>query len=673
MSDTLTLRSVAERLRDEIRRHERLYFVENAPEISDFEFDQLMKRLEALESEHPELVTPDSPTQRVGGAPASSFATVQHRVPLLSLDNTYNAGELRDFDRRVRRILPNADIEYVCELKIDGLAVSLLYKDGVFVRGATRGDGTTGEDVTPNLRTVRSIPLRLNGPAPRLLEVRGEVYIPATKLAEVNAEREQSGESPFANPRNAAAGSVRLLDANLTARRPLDIFVYSVGEVEGVHFETHMQTLQALRELGFKTNPHTKWCGNISDVIAYCEYWTEGAPKLDYETDGVVVKVNSLTQQAELGSTSKSPRWAISYKFPASQGETVVREIQVQVGRTGVLTPRAVLEPVELAGVTISHATLHNADEVERLDVRVGDTVVLERAGGVIPHVLGVVLDKRPEGAERFAMPSRCPACDAEVVRLADAVAYRCINPGCPAQIKRRIEHFASRDAMNIEGLGPALVDQLVERNLVRDVGDLYTLTVERLTELDRMGEKSARNVIDEIAKSKENDPARLLSGLGVPLVGERVAELLIEHVGSLTALADASAETLSQIHGVGDVVATSVVAYWARAESRTLLDKLVAAGVRLEATKAPDKGIRTTVSGKTFVLTGELPHLTRSEATERIRRAGGRVTGSVSKNTDYVVVGENPGSKRDRALALGITILDEAALTALLDGASSA
>lgn len=649
-------------LREAIRRHEWLYYVENAPEISDFEFDQLMKRLETLEREHPELVTPDSPTQRVGGTPASSFAAVEHRVPMLSLDNTYNADELREFDRRVRKLF--SDVEYVCELKIDGLAVSLLYKEGVFVRGATRGDGAVGEDVTANLRTIRSVPLRLSRPVPRL-EVRGEVYIPTSKLAEVNAERQQNGEPPFANPRNAAAGSVRLLDANLTARRPLDIFVYGVGEAEGVSLETHAQTLHLLRDLGFKTNPHTQLCRDIQEVIAYCDSWTKNAPHLDYETDGVVVKVNSLAQQRQLGATSKSPRWAISYKFPASRGETIVREIQVQVGRTGVLTPRALLEPVEVGGVTISHATLHNADEVDRLDIRVGDTVVLERAGGVIPHILGVVLDKRPPDTSKFVMPSHCPACGSEAVRLADAVAYRCVNPRCPAQRRRRIEHFASREAMNIEGLGTVLVGQLVERGLVHDVGDLYALTAEPLKELNRMGAKSVQNLLDEIAKSKDNDPARLLYGLGIPLVGEHVARQLIEHTGSVLALAKMSEEELAQIHGVGEVVARSVVAFFSRPENRALLEKLAKAGVRLASAAAEEE---KPLAGKTFVLTGELPHLTRAEAAERIRRAGGRVTDSVSKKTDYVVVGENPGSKRNRALALGIPLLDEAGLLALLE-----
>lgn len=652
-----------ERLREEIRRHEWLYYVENAPEISDFEFDQLMKRLETLELEHPELITPDSPTQRVGGVPASSFATVEHRVPMLSLDNTYNADELREFDRRVRKLCPDA--EYVCELKIDGLAVSLLYEEGIFIRGATRGDGTLGEDVTANLRTIRSIPLRLNRPIPRL-EARGEVYIPPSKLAEINAERQQNGEPPFANPRNAAAGSIRLLDPLLTARRPLDIFVYGVGEIEGLSPETHIQTLQLLRELGFKTNPHTQLCPDIHEVITYCEFWTKNALHLDYETDGVVVKVNAFVHQHQLGTTSKSPRWAISYKFPASRGETIVREIQVHVGRTGVLTPRAVLEPVEIGGVTISSATLHNADEIERLDIRVGDTVVLERAGGVIPHILGVVLAHRPSNTSRFVMPTHCPACGSEVIRLADAVAYRCVNPHCPAQQKRRIEHFASREAMNIEGLGTVLVNQLVERGFVHDVGDLYALTAPQLKTLERIGDKSAQNLLTHIAQSKKNDPARLLYGLGIPLVGEHVAHQLIEYTGSVETLAKMSAEEMSLIPGVGKVIAQSVAAFFSRPENQVLLQKLAQAGVRLSS-KPPEKKEKP-LAGKTFVLTGALPHLSRTEATELIRRAGGRVTDSVSKKTDYVVVGENPGSKRDRALTLGIPLLDETEFLALLE-----
>ncbi|MBM3214785.1 NAD-dependent DNA ligase LigA [Candidatus Poribacteria bacterium] len=654
------------RLRTELRRHERLYYVDAAPEISDFEFDALMKRLQALELEYPALAAPDSPTQRVGGVPASSFATVRHAVPMLSLDNTYDMDELREFDARVRRLLPDQPIEYVCELKIDGLAISLLYENGVLVRGATRGDGEAGEDVSANLRTIRSVPLRLFQDVPRL-EVRGEAYIPISRLAEVNAVREADGETSFANTRNAAAGSVRLQDASITASRPLDMFAYAIVEQETDVGETHWDVLAMLRDLGFRTNLEARVCASIDEVADYCERWTRDASSLDYDTDGVVVKVNSLAQRRELGFTSKSPRWAVSYKFPAAQGMTVVRDIQVQVGRTGVLTPRAVLEPVELGGVTISHATLHNADELERLDIRIGDTVTLERAGGVIPHVLGVVVERRPADAVPFRLPTRCPACDSESVRLPDEVATRCVNALCPAQTKRRIEHFASRDAMDIEGLGPAIVEQLVNAELATGVADLYGLQASQLEALERMGERSAANLIASIGRSKERDPARVLFGLGIPLIGEHVAGLLVAHFGSLLSLAGASAEEIATIHGIGPVVAESVARYFAQSENRRLLERLAASGVSIVREAAEQTSDH--LSGKTFVLTGELEGMTRQEAEQAIRAAGGRVTSSVSKKTDFVVVGANAGSKLEKAQSLGVAILDLEAFSLLLRG----
>ncbi len=671
-TDEVSVPAKLERLRDEIRRHEWLYHVQNAPELSDAEFDRLMKRLEAVEAEHPDLVTPDSPAQRVGGAPATELPQVSHRVPMMSLDNTYSEDELRDFDRRVRRLLPDEPIEYVCELKIDGLAVSALYEDGVYVRGATRGDGSTGEEVTPNLRTIRSLPLRLTDGEriPRRLEVRGEAYIRTTGLAEVNAERERNGEAPFANPRNAAAGSVRLFDSSITASRPLDIFVYALGDVDGADFDTHLGTLAALREWGFKTNPHTALCADIEAAVQYCERWTARSAELPYETDGVVVKVNALAQQEALGRTSKSPRWAISYKFPASQGTTVVRKIQVQVGRTGALTPRAVLTPVVLSGATITHATLHNWDEVARKDVREGDTILLERAGGVIPHVLGVVEDQRPEDSRPFVVPAHCPACGSEAVRLAEEVAIRCVNTSCPAQLKRGLDHFASRGAMDIDGLGPALVEQLARLGLVRDVADLYSLRAEQVAELERMGTTSAQNFIAALEASKDRGPVRLLHALGVPFVGGTVAELLVAECGGLLEVMGADAERLEGIHGIGEKVAASVVSYFANEENRRVVDKLRQHGHRMEEER-PTESAAQHLTGQTFVLTGELPSMTRTEATDQIQAAGGRVTGSVSGKTNYVVVGSNPGSKRDRAEALGVAILDEEGLNRLLQAES--
>ncbi len=671
-TDEASVLVTLERLREEIRRHEWLYYVQNAPELSDAEFDALMKRLETVEAEHPDLVTPDSPTQRVGGAPATELPQVSHRVPMLSLDNTYNEDELRDFDRRVRRLLPDAPIEYVCELKIDGLAVSALYEDGVYVRGATRGDGSTGEEVTPNLRTIRSLPLRLtdDDSVPARIEVRGEAYMRTTGLAEVNAERERNGEAPFANPRNAAAGSVRLLDSSITASRPLDIYVYALGEAEGAEFATHLETLDALRKWGFKTNPQTALCADIEAAVEYCEGWTVRSAELPYEADGVVVKVNGLAQQEALGRTSKSPRWAISYKFPASQGTTVLRKIQVQVGRTGALTPRAVLTPVVLSGATITHATLHNWDEVTRKDVREGDTVLLERAGGVIPHVLGVVEGQRPEDSQPFVMPTHCPACGSEAVRLPEEVAIRCVNTSCPAQLKRGLDHFASRGAMDIDGLGPALVEQLAAQGLVRDVADLYALGVEQVAELERMGKASAQNFIAAQEASKDRGPVRLLHALGVPFVGGTVAELLIGECGGLVELMDADAERLEGIHGIGEKVAASVISYFANEENRRVVDKLRDHGLRMEDEPPTESGAQH-LTGRTFVLTGELPSMTRPEATDQIQAAGGRVTGSVSGKTDYVVVGSNPGSKRGRAEALGVSILDEDGLKRLLQAGS--
>ncbi len=655
-------------LAEQIRHHEWLYFVAAAPELTDLEFDALMKRLEALEVEHPDLVAPDSPTQRVGGGVSDGAATIQHAIPMLSLDNSYSEEDLHDFDGRVRKQLGDQAVEYVCELKIDGVAVSLLYEDAVYVRGATRGDGSTGEQITANLRTIASIPLRLRGEASGVLEVRGEVYMPRDQLEAVNAQRVDGGDPPFANPRNAAAGSVRLQNASQTASRPLDIFVYSMARHESGEMSSHAETLDRMREWGLRTNAEARVVDSMARVVEYCHEWTTRRDGLPYEIDGVVVKVNALAQQTELGSTAKSPRWAMSYKFPAAQVATRVLEIQVQVGRTGVLTPRATLEPIELDGVTISHATLHNASEVARKDVRVGDMVAIERAGGVIPAVLAVVMDERPDDAQPFVMPPTCPACDGEVGRVDDEVATRCMNAECPAQLRRQLEHFASRNALDIDGMGPAVAEGLVDIGLVRDLSDLYVLDPEAVAAIEGMALPSANGLLHAIERSKQQDPARLLHGLGVPFVGANVAELLVDAFRSFEGIATATTEALADIHGIGGRVAESVHGYFASDANRRTLETMRERGVRMEREGAPTV-TGSSLAGATFVLTGELPTLTRAEAGERIKAAGGRVTSSVSGKTTYIVAGAAAGSKLAKAEALEVPVLDEDALLGLLDG----
>lgn len=655
-----------EELRQTIRHHERKYYVEDSPEISDYEFDQLMKQLEQLEREHPDLITSDSPTQRVGGEVATGIR-VEHKAVMLSLDNTYNPEELCEFDERVRKALPDQSVEYVAELKIDGLGVALLYENGIFTRGVTRGDGQYGEDATANLKTIKTIPLRLasRGQNITVLEVRGEVYMPRDKLDAVNHRRIEQGEPPFANARNAAAGAVRLLDPKLTAARPLDIFIYTLSYVEGIVFQTHLECFDWLREMGFKLNPYTQMYPNIEGVTEYCKRWIDARDTLPYDTDGIVVKVNSLAQQQELGATAKSPRWAVSCKFPAQQATAIIEDIIVRVGRTGVLTPVAVLSPIELAGATITHATLHNEQEIIRKDIRIGDTVLVERAGDVIPKVVSVLVDKRTGGEREFKMPQACPVCGGDVLRSDDEVAIRCISTTCPAQLKRRIQHFAARNAMNIDGLGPALVEQLVDAELVKDVADLYTLTIESVADMERMGEKSAENLINAIQNSKTNDVNKLLFGLGIQHVGAHTAEMLISHFSSLDALAQATQEELEEIHGIGAKVAESIVQFFQQEANRVLLDKLSA--VTLKFTTEIPTTVKRALEGKTFVLTGTLPTMTRQEATDAITATGGKVSSSVSRKTDYVVVGESPGSKHDKAVQLGIAILNEEELQELL------
>ena len=661
-----SIQNQVEALRDQIRHHERKYFIDDQPEISDQEYDQLMKELERLEATHPEFITLDSPTQRVGGE-TTLGTNVPHRGQMLSLDNTYSPEELYDFDQRVRKALPDQPIAYVTELKIDGLGVALLYEEGRLVRGATRGDGENGEDVTANLRTLRTIPLRLIPiqPMPAVLEVRGEVFIPSDRLDEVNRQRIAEEQAPFANARNAAAGSVRLLDSTITASRPLDIFIYSLGYVEGVEIAKHTEALALLTDLGFKMNPHTEAHSSIEDVIAYCHQWTADRETIPYDTDGIVVKVNSLQQQEALGTTAKSPRWAIACKFPARQVTTQIETIEVQVGRTGVLTPVAILSPVQLAGATITHATLHNEQELIRKDVRVGDTVFLERSGDVIPKITAVLTDQRQGTEKIFRLPDHCPVCETPVQRSEDEAAIRCVNVACSAQLKRRIEHFASRNALNIDGLGPAIVEQLVEVGLIRDVADLYTLKQEDLVSLERMGEKSGGNLINAIEASRNIPVAKVLFGLGIHHVGANVAELLIGHFSSIDNLADASIEEIESLHGIGPQIAESLHHFFSQPRVQEVLKRLKDAGLQWAAESSELTETSASIfTGKTFVLTGSLSTLTRSEASNKIKERGGKVSSSVSQKTDYLIAGESPGSKYDRAVELNIQILTEEAFT---------
>ena len=653
-------------LREHIHRHDYLYYVEARPEISDTEYDTLVRELRALEAEFPDLVTDDSPTQRVAGRPVDAFRSVEHRGVMLSLDNATSPDELREFEARVRRGLPGAEIAFVCEPKIDGLGVALLYAHGRFVRGATRGDGRVGEDVTQNLRTIRSLPMVLRGPLAALadVEVRGEVYMPRADFGRLNRTLEEAGEATFANPRNAAAGAIRQKDAAVTARRPLDAFLYHLSWAPGATFATHAETLEALRAAGFRTNPRAAVRGSIDEVIAWCAAIETERDALDYDADGVVVKVDSLEQQRRLGATSHHPRWAIAFKFAARQATTVVQAIEVNVGKSGALTPVAKLVPVPLAGVVISNVSLHNEDEVRRKDVRVGDTVLIERAGDVIPYVVQVIGGKRPREAVPFVFPARCPACGGGAERPEGEAHWRCGNAACPAQLKERIRHFGSRRAMDIEHLGDAAIEQLVDRGHVRDFADLYALSPETLASLDRFAEKSAQNLAAALAGSRDRGLARLLNALGIRLIGERAAQLLALRFGALARLAAATEAELAQVHGIGPEIARSVVRFFGDPANRAMLERLAAAGVAMTEAGAVE-GPKP-LEGKTFVLTGTLASLTRDGARDLISRMGGRVVGSVSKKTDYVVAGEAPGSKADDARRLGVVVLDEAAFLAL-------
>jgi DNA ligase (NAD+) len=658
-------------LRDQIRRHEHLYYVLDQPEISDTEFDKRMRELKDLEAEHPELLTVDSPTQRVGGKPRDGFIKVGHSSPMLSLDNTYNEEELRNWERRVHELTGRKDMDYVCELKLDGMSLALIYQDGRLARGITRGDGSVGEDVTANVRTVRSVPLSISKETlkkagiPADFEVRGELLMPKAAFRKLNEEREQAGLATFANPRNFTAGTVRQLDSNVTAQRRLDYFSYILLHDGRTYFDRHWKTLEALGAAGFKVNQSRKLVQGIDQAWAFIREWEEKREALPYEIDGIVLKVDRTALQDELGFTGKAPRWAIAYKYAARAGITQLEDIRVQVGRTGKLTPVAMLAPVLIGGTTVRNATLHNMDEIERLGVRIGDWVQVERGGDVIPKVTNVIEDKdHPRGTQSFVMPQKCPICGTKVVRTAGEVDYRCVNANCPAKLRETILHFASRGVMNIDGMGDALVNQLTERGLVKNVADLYKLTKADLLSLERMGDKSAQNILDEIENSKKLPLERVIYGLGIRMVGERTAQFLAEHFGSMEALEGAGIDELQNVNEVGPRIAESIVEFFSIVANSKLVERLREAGLKLRGQKK-ERG--TKLAGKTFVLTGTLAHFTRDEAKKMIEDAGGKVTGSVSKKTDYVVAGADAGSKLEKARDLGVSVIGEKEVEKLL------
>jgi DNA ligase (NAD+) len=649
-------------LRETINHHNHRYYVLDDPEIADLEYDRLLRELQELEAAFPEYLSPDSPTQRVGAPPLDAFNSVVHAVPMLSLDNAFGEEEVRDFDGRLKRLFgSDADIEYIVEPKIDGVAVELVYEDGLFVQGSTRGDGTVGEDVTLNIKTIKAVPMRLfagKQPLPSRLDLRGEVFYPNSAFVRMNKERQARGEVAYANPRNTAAGSLRQLDSRITASRPLDIFVHSFGQAVGYSFSTHSDVLATFKGWGFKVNPHVSVCTGIAEVILACQRVIVLRDTLDYDIDGAVIKVNSHARQQQAGSRSRSPRWAIALKFEAKQATTQIIDIITQVGRTGALTPVAVMQPVKIAGVEITRATLHNQDEIDRKDVRIDDWVVIQRAGDVIPEVLQVILTKRPAQTKPFRIPARCPVCDSDIVRIADEAAHRCPNISCPAQIKEGIRHFASKRAMNIDGLGEKLVAQLVETKLVRDVADFFTLTVAQLAGLERMATKSAQNIVNAVERSKRVEFERFLYALGIRFVGEHVSRLLATAFRSLDALTRASKEELMAIHEIGPQVAESVTQFFSEPHNLKLVDRLLKNGV--EVIFPDDDPADNRFAGKTFVFTGALQHLTRDEAEHMVVQRGGRPAASVSRKTDYVVVGENAGSKAGKARQLGVEIISE-------------
>ncbi len=677
-----------EALRRELVHHERKYYVDNDPQIADAEYDALMRELEELEALYPDLAAPDSPTRRVGGAPVEGFATVRHRVPMMSLDNVFSVEDLEEFGRRTEKLLPGRTVAFVAELKIDGLGISLLYRNGRLERGVTRGDGVQGDDVTSNIRTIRSLPLAI--PEKGEVEVRGEVFLPFASFQAINREREADEEPLFANPRNAAAGSIRQLDPRITAARRLDAFLYWIT-VDGAEPPSQWETLARLRRLGFKTNPESRRFVSLAEVTSYWREWTEKRDSLAYDADGIVIKIDAADERADLGSTAKAPRGAVAFKFPARQATTKLLDIIIQVGRTGALTPVAVLEPVRLSGTTVSRATLHNEDEIRRKDIRIGDVVLVERSGDVIPKIVKPILDDTSSGRRNgpddeygeskiksspikhkrgapFTMPSHCPVCRSKVFRPEDEAVSRCANPSCPARLRESILHFAGRRAMDIEGLGEALVDQLLAAKLISSVPDIYGLRLDDVAGLERMGPKSARNLLDRIEASKSREPARLVFALGIRHVGEKLARNLARHFRDIDALAEAGEEALAGVEEVGPIVAESIVFFFRQPESRTLLDRLRAAGLRFRSEAPSASGQPASLAGLTFVLTGRLEGFTRDEAKAEIERRGGTVTDSVSKKTSYLVVGEDAGTKRDKADKLGVKTLTEADLKRLLE-----
>lgn len=643
------------KLHEEINYHNYKYYVENNPVISDYEFDQLLKKLEKLEAEFPDLITSDSPTQRVGGEPLDEFITVEHKVPMLSLGNTYNYDELREFDGRVKKNV--GDAEYVVEPKIDGAGVALLYQDNILVRGATRGDGFRGDDITQNLKTIHSIPLHLRDNVLKNVELRGEVYMSLSGFKKYNAEHAEKGEIVFANPRNAAAGSLRQLDSRIVANRPLNIFIYNISFSEK-KFETHEDAINALKKAGFRVNPLTKKVKNIDEAIKYCNRLEKKRETLDYEIDGAVIKVNSIVLQEQLGATSKNPRWAISYKFAAKQSTTSLNDIDIQVGRTGTLTPVAILEPVEVGGVTVSRATLHNFDELERKDIRIGDHVLVERSGDVIPQVVKSIKEKRTGKEKKKKIPEKCPECGTKVIRGEEEVAVRCPNKQCPARLKWRLKYYASRDAMDIDHLGESTIDKLIEKELIENIADLYFLKKEDILTLEGFKEKSVQNLLDSIEKSKQQDLSRLIYGLGIRHVGKYAAQLLASKYNSIDKLAEASLEELMGIDGLGDKTAEAIVTFFATKENNKLIERLKNIGVKTKEALVDKKHLP--FHDKKFVFTGSLSSLSRPEASDMVKQKGGMVASSVSKNIDYVVVGDKPGSKYQKAKKLGLTVISE-------------
>ncbi|UCD55478.1 MAG: NAD-dependent DNA ligase LigA [Candidatus Omnitrophota bacterium] len=649
------------KLRNLIRYHDRKYFVKNKPEISDREYDRLYHELKALEKKFPELKIPDSPTQRVSEKPLKGFRHVRHAIPMLSMDNTYSHEELRDFDKRVRKNLGKEKYEYAVEFKVDGVSVSIVYEDGIFMQGATRGNGQVGDDISLNLKTIKSIPLKLSSreaKVPGLLEVRGEVFMPKQWFTKLNKEREKKDEELFANPRNASAGSLKLLDPRITAQRHLDIFVWGIGQYKGIDFKNHDKTVEYLAKLGLKVIPHVKRCKDIDEVIKFCDQWEKKKDSLDCEIDGMVVKVNSLGQQKKLGRTEKSPRWMIAYKFPAEKALTEVLDVKMQIGRTGAVTPVAVLKPVHISGTTVSRATLHNFDEIKRLGVKIKDKVYIEKSGEIIPKILEVAKNKRKGTEKPIKVPAKCPSCGAALYSEEGEVALRCNNVSCQAQIKQKILHFASRNAMDIEGLGSSLVEQMVDKKLIKDYADIYYLKFEDIKKLERFADKSAQNTIDAIKKSKTKDLNRLIYALGIRHVGQKAAWVLATRFGSLKQLAKQDTGKLTSINEIGPVMAESIVNFFKNKKNLDVLEKLEKTRVRTQAQKGPAG--KTTLKGKTFVVTGTLKDYTRQGVEEFIRNLGGNASSSVSKNTDFLVCGEEPGSKLDKAKKLGVKIIGE-------------